>query len=47
ARADPPSDPTSPGPDVAVPAAGVASVRAVGRAHVPAPLPHDPPEEPS
>ncbi|RQX19179.1 phage tail protein, partial [Micromonospora chalcea] len=32
-------------PDDAEPAAGVATVRAVGRAHVPAP--HDPPEEPS
>ncbi|KAB1107852.1 phage tail protein, partial [Micromonospora aurantiaca] len=36
-----------PEPDTAEPAAGVAAVRAVGRAHVPAPLPHDPPEEPS
>ncbi|MFD6665462.1 phage tail protein [Micromonospora chalcea] len=42
-----PPDPVPPEPDVAEPAAGVASVRAVGRAHVPAPLPHDPPEEPS
>ncbi|MGV9371173.1 phage tail protein [Micromonospora tulbaghiae] len=42
-----PSEPVPPEPDVAEPAAGVASVRAVGRAHVPAPLPHDPPEEPS
>ncbi|MEU8315163.1 phage tail protein [Micromonospora sp. NPDC048887] len=42
-----PGPPPTPGPDDAEPAAGVASVRAVGRAHVPAPLPHDPPEEPS
>lgn len=47
APADPPSHPTPTEPDVAEPAAGVAAVRAVGRAHVPAPLPHDPPEEPS
>ncbi|WP_018784042.1 phage tail protein [Micromonospora sp. CNB394] len=43
----PPSDAAPAGPDAAEPAAGVATVRAVGRAHVPAPLPHDPPEEPS
>lgn len=45
-----PPDPEPPGrepPEAAEPAAGVATVRAVGRAHVPAPLPHDPPEEPS
>ncbi|MEU9515005.1 phage tail protein [Micromonospora sp. NPDC048169] len=42
-----PGPPPTPGPDDAEPAAGVAAVRAVGRAHVPAPLPHDPPEEPS
>ncbi|MDX5460398.1 phage tail protein [Micromonospora tulbaghiae] len=43
----PPHTPAPPEPDDAEPAAGVATVRAVGRAHVPAPLPHDPPEEPS
>ncbi|MEU4790830.1 phage tail protein [Micromonospora tulbaghiae] len=43
----PPHTPALPEPDDAEPAAGVATVRAVGRAHVPAPLPHDPPEEPS
>ncbi|WP_435151200.1 phage tail protein [Micromonospora aurantiaca (nom. illeg.)] len=42
-----PGPPPTPEPDDAEPAAGVATVRAVGRAHVPAPLPHDPPEEPS
>ncbi|WP_435587411.1 phage tail protein [Micromonospora aurantiaca (nom. illeg.)] len=42
-----PGPPPTPEPDDAEPAAGVAAVRAVGRAHVPAPLPHDPPEEPS
>ncbi|MFF0656414.1 phage tail protein [Micromonospora tulbaghiae] len=45
-----PPRPEPPGrepPEAAEPAAGVATVRAVGRAHVPAPLPHDPPEEPS
>ncbi|AXO34869.1 phage tail protein [Micromonospora sp. B006] len=42
-----PPEPAPPEPDDAEPAAGVATVRAVGRAHVPAPLPHDPPEEPS
>ncbi|MBU8861266.1 MULTISPECIES: phage tail protein [unclassified Micromonospora] len=45
-----PPGPEPPGqepPEAAEPAAGVATVRAVGRAHVPAPLPHDPPEEPS
>ncbi|MCZ7475856.1 MULTISPECIES: phage tail protein [unclassified Micromonospora] len=42
-----PSDPVPPEPDAPEPAAGVATVRAVGRAHVPAPPPHDPPEEPS
>ncbi|MFD4208082.1 phage tail protein [Micromonospora tulbaghiae] len=43
----PPYTSALPEPDDAEPAAGVATVRAVGRAHVPAPLPHDPPEEPS
>ncbi|KAB1906427.1 phage tail protein [Micromonospora sp. AMSO1212t] len=43
----PPHTQAPPEPDDAEPAAGVATVRAVGRAHVPAPLPHDPPEEPS
>ncbi|MET9299168.1 phage tail protein [Micromonospora aurantiaca] len=42
-----PLDAEEPEPDAAEPVAGVATVRAVGRAHVPAPLPHDPPEEPS
>ncbi|MEU1807579.1 phage tail protein [Micromonospora sp. WMMD1076] len=46
--APPAADPPDPGPPPdPEPAAGVAPVRAVGRAHVPAPLPHDPPEEPS
>ncbi|MEU4591058.1 phage tail protein [Micromonospora aurantiaca (nom. illeg.)] len=47
ATPSPPPDSGPPEPDTAEPAAGVAAVRAVGRAHVPAPLPHDPPEEPS
>ncbi|MEU0958617.1 phage tail protein [Micromonospora aurantiaca] len=47
ATPSPPPDSGPPEPDAAEPAAGVAAVRAVGRAHVPAPLPHDPPEEPS
>ncbi|WP_431943315.1 phage tail protein [Micromonospora marina] len=42
-----PEPPDREPPEAAEPAAGVATVRAVGRAHVPAPLPHDPPEEPS
>ncbi|MEU1967429.1 phage tail protein [Micromonospora sediminicola] len=52
---DPPGpEPTGPAPtgpkaDETAPdgASGVASVRAVGRAHVPPPPPHQPPEEPS
>ncbi|MET7467972.1 phage tail protein [Micromonospora sp. NPDC005686] len=48
AAAGPPEPvPPDPTPDAAEPAAGVATVRAVGRAHVPAPLPHESPEEPS
>ncbi|MFD6692609.1 phage tail protein [Micromonospora aurantiaca (nom. illeg.)] len=47
ATPSPPPDSGPPEPDAAEPAAGVAAVRAVGRAHVPAPLPHDPSEEPS
>ncbi|AXH92993.1 phage tail protein [Micromonospora aurantiaca] len=47
ATPSPPPDSGPPEPDTAEPAAGVAAVRAVGRAHVPAPLPHDPSEEPS
>ncbi|WP_422741907.1 phage tail protein [Micromonospora sp. WMMD754] len=46
-----PADPAPTGPeaDETAPdgATGVASVRAVGRAHVPPPPPHQPPEEPS